>query len=122
MRSRPETLARLAGRQSAAPLNVVAARAAIAALEDGPYVQTSRMRNADERQEFFNQANARMLRWLDSQTNFVMLSVIGSPDPVIAHFAANRSPCPARLPRWTSTSGSRSAHRLKCGNSGACGI
>ena len=86
----PKTLARLAGRQSLAALNVVAARAAIAALDDEEYARASRMRNADNRQEFFNQANARMLRWLDSQTNFVMLSTSGSPDAVIAHFAANQ--------------------------------
>ena len=92
--ARPETLALLASRQPVTALNVVAARAAIAALEDGKHVQTSRMKNADDRQEFFNQANARMLRWLDSQANFVMVTGTGSPDPVIAHFAANRISLP----------------------------
>ena len=29
--------------------------------------------NSNDRQEFFNQANARMLRCLDSETNFVLM-------------------------------------------------
>jgi histidinol-phosphate/aromatic aminotransferase/cobyric acid decarboxylase-like protein len=33
--------------------------------------------NEDDRQEFFKQANARMLRCLDSQTNFVLLRTAG---------------------------------------------
>ena len=62
----------------------------MAALADAGYVQTSRTRNADDRQEFFNQANARMLPCLDSQANFVMVDAGGRADAVVAHFAANR--------------------------------
>jgi hypothetical protein len=40
----------------------------MAALDDVDHVRTSVRRNADDRQEFFNQANARMLRTIDSQT------------------------------------------------------
>jgi len=94
-----ETTARMA---SLAAPNLIAARAAIAALDDGDYVRASRMRNTDDRQDFFNQANARMLRWLDSQANFVMLLADGSPgaviehlpEAVIEHFAGNRIALP----------------------------
>jgi histidinol-phosphate/aromatic aminotransferase/cobyric acid decarboxylase-like protein len=54
-------------------VNVVAATTAVAALDDVEHVRVSASRNTDDRQEFFNQANARMLRWIDSQANFVML-------------------------------------------------
>lgn len=64
---------RLAQRQPAMDVNIVAARAAKAAIQDQAYVQNIVARTADDRQEFYNQANARMLRSLDSVTNFVML-------------------------------------------------
>jgi histidinol-phosphate aminotransferase len=64
---------RLAQRRLAMGVNIVAARAAKAAIEDQAYVQNILARLADDRQEFYNQANARMLRSLDSVTNFVML-------------------------------------------------
>lgn len=79
-------------------VNVLAARAAVAALDDVEHVQRSRRRNADDRQEFLNQANARMLRSIDSQTNFVMMSTEHpagtvaqqvSAGFVIEHFARN---------------------------------
>jgi histidinol-phosphate/aromatic aminotransferase/cobyric acid decarboxylase-like protein len=54
-------------------VSVVAARAAAAAIDDAEYVQTVVARTADDRQEFLNQASARMLRSIDSLTNFVML-------------------------------------------------
>jgi histidinol-phosphate aminotransferase len=54
-------------------VNVVAAVAAAAALDDADHVRMSARRNADDRQEFFNQASARMVPCIDSQTNFVML-------------------------------------------------
>jgi len=44
-----------------------------AALSDPAYVKKIAKLNEDDRQEFFNQVNARMLRCLDSQTNFVLL-------------------------------------------------
>jgi histidinol-phosphate aminotransferase len=64
---------RLAQRRLPMGVNIVAARAAKAAINDQPYVQKILARVADDRQEFYNQANARMLRSLDSVTNFVML-------------------------------------------------
>ena len=64
---------RLAQRRLAMGVNIIAARAAKAAIEDQAYVKEILARIADDRQEFYNQANARMLRSLDSVTNFVML-------------------------------------------------
>src|SRR5262249_28999582 len=53
--------------------NAVAASVALAALEDRTHVKKIAVLTANDRQEFFNQANARMLRCLDSETNFVLL-------------------------------------------------
>jgi histidinol-phosphate aminotransferase len=64
---------RLVQLQPTMDVNIVAARAAKAAIEDQAYLQNIVARTADDRQEFYNQANARMLRSLDSVTNFVML-------------------------------------------------
>lgn len=71
--SSAETAKRLATRCLPMGINVAAARAAFAALSDPDYTKKIAKLNEDVRQEFFNQANARMLRWLDSQTNFVLL-------------------------------------------------
>jgi histidinol-phosphate aminotransferase len=74
-------------RQTAECVNVIAARAAAAAIEDAAHVRAMVNRTADDRQEFLNQANARMLRSIDSLTNFVLLNS-GRPAPdVVAHFA-----------------------------------
>jgi len=69
----PEMSRRLAQRRLAMGVNIIGARAANAALDDQAYVKKILARVADDRQEFYNQANARMLRSLDSVTNFVML-------------------------------------------------
>jgi histidinol-phosphate aminotransferase len=94
----PSIATRLEAQMLRGNISVVAARAAAAAIDDVGHVQDCRTRNANDRQEFLNQANARMLRSIDSQTNFVM---IGSEHPigaaivkrplsaVIAHFATN---------------------------------
>jgi histidinol-phosphate aminotransferase len=68
-------------------VSVVAARAAAAALDDPEYVRQSVVWNADERQEFLNHASARMLRSIDSVTNFVMLNAGRPAGPVFEHFA-----------------------------------
>ena len=70
-------------------VNIVAARSAAAALDDSDYVRLSSTRNEDQRQEFYNQTNARMLRQIDSHTNFVFTKT-GLPSPqVIEHFERN---------------------------------
>ena len=82
----PPDLARvLAAHQVSDGVNVVAARAAAAALDDTEHVRTSVRRNRDDRQEFLNQATARMLR-LDSVTNFVMLDTGHAAVEVVDHF------------------------------------
>jgi histidinol-phosphate aminotransferase len=70
-------------------VSVVSARAASAALDDVEYVQLGMKRNTDDRQEFMNQVNARMLRAIDSQTNFVMVNPMRPPDEVIDHLKKN---------------------------------
>jgi histidinol-phosphate/aromatic aminotransferase/cobyric acid decarboxylase-like protein len=42
--------------------------------------------NTDARQEFLNQAQARMLRWIDSHANFVMLNTQHPAGEVIEYF------------------------------------
>jgi histidinol-phosphate aminotransferase len=80
-----ETAHELASHRLSDGVNVLAARAAAAALEDAEHLRTSVSRNMDDRQEFLNQANARMLRSIDSLTNFVMLHTGGPALPVVEH-------------------------------------
>jgi histidinol-phosphate aminotransferase len=70
---------------------VAAARAGEAALEHPERVRASVDRIGDDRQEFLNQANARMLRSIESLTDFVMLHT-GRPSAqaVVDHFAKHR--------------------------------
>jgi histidinol-phosphate aminotransferase len=70
-------------------VSVVSARAASAALDDVEYVQLGIKRNTDDRQELLNQVNERMLRAIDSQTNFVMVNPMRPPDEVIEHLKKN---------------------------------
>jgi histidinol-phosphate aminotransferase len=83
----------MARRISSYPLlndvNVIAVRAAATALDDEEHIKVSARRNADDRQEFFNQANARMLRAIDSHTNFVMLNTGRPSEEVAEHFRKN---------------------------------
>jgi histidinol-phosphate aminotransferase len=72
--SSAETAKQLASRRVPMDVNVVAARVALAALSDQAYVKKIATQNSNDRQEFFNQANARMLRSLDSESNFVLLA------------------------------------------------
>jgi len=71
--SSTETAKRLATRRVPMDVSSVAARVALAALADTAYTKKIAATNANDRQEFFNQVNARMLRCLDSQTNFVLM-------------------------------------------------
>jgi histidinol-phosphate aminotransferase len=81
----PENAKRLAAGFPAWSVSVVSARAASAALDDLDYVRLGLKRNTDDRQEFMNQASARNLHPIDSQTNFVMMNPQRPPDEVIAH-------------------------------------
>jgi histidinol-phosphate aminotransferase len=70
-------------------VNVIAARAAVAALNDTQHVRASMQQNTNDRQEFLNQANGRMVRLIDSHTNFVMLKTAPHGQDVIEHFKKN---------------------------------
>ena len=85
----PEIARTLSKRCLPSGINVVAALAAVSALDDTAYVATCVKRNADSRQEFFNQANARMLRAIDSHANFVMMNAQRPSPDVIEHFKKN---------------------------------
>jgi histidinol-phosphate aminotransferase len=98
--ARPQVAARLEAHRMSEGVDVMATSAAMAALGDVEYVRASRIRNTDDRQEFFNQANARMVRWIDSQTNFVMLNAERPAGEVVEHFKRNRILLPSPFPRF----------------------
>ena len=81
-------------------VNVIAARGAVAALEDAAYVRESAGLTTNERQEFLNQANARMLPSIDSQTNFVMLDTQRQVGRVLDFFRAHGIALAAPVPRF----------------------
>jgi histidinol-phosphate aminotransferase len=85
----PGAAARLEAHGVPNSLNAVAAIAAVAALDDTDHVRVMIQRNADDRQEFNNQANARMLRVVDSQANFVLLNMGRPAADMVEHFRKN---------------------------------
>lgn len=70
-------------------INVIVAQAAKAALDDTEGLRDFVERNANDRQEFFNQAMARALKPIDSHANFVMMNTFHPADEVIEHFRKN---------------------------------
>ncbi len=84
------TIARMAPHIMGMSVNSIAISAGLAALDDAKSVQHSVKVNNDARQEFFNQAVARMLAPIDSQTNFVMIRAYQGADAVIEHFRKNK--------------------------------
>jgi histidinol-phosphate aminotransferase len=82
----PETIGPLRLRELERSVSAVSVKAALMALSDDGHVQTSLTRTTDDRQEFCNEANARMLRVIDSRTNFVMLNIDRPAAPVVEHF------------------------------------
>jgi histidinol-phosphate aminotransferase len=71
-------------------LNCTAVAAGRAALGDTESVRNFVKRNMDDRQEFFNQAMARMLKPIDSHANFVMMDVHQPADDIIQHFRQSK--------------------------------
>ncbi|HKW34973.1 MAG TPA: histidinol-phosphate transaminase [Candidatus Acidoferrum sp.] len=67
------TAKRLAERRLPMEVSSIATGVALAALSDAAYTKKIAAANANDRQEFFNQVNARMLRCLDSHANFVLM-------------------------------------------------
>lgn len=70
-------------------VNELATQAALAAIDDDDGLRLAVKRNANDRQEFFNQAMARMLKPIDSKTNFVMMDTHHPAQIVIEHFRTN---------------------------------
>ena len=67
-------------------INAMATQAAFAALGDSEGVSNFIEHNANDRQEFFNQAMARALKPIDSHTNFVMMNTFHQADEIIEQF------------------------------------
>jgi histidinol-phosphate aminotransferase len=71
------------------PLNRAGMFAGSAALGDREHIESCIDRNFNDRQEFMNQVNARMLRALDSHTNFVCLNVMRPAAEISEHYTRN---------------------------------
>ncbi len=80
------------------PVNRPGMFAAIAALQDGKHIEESVKRNSNDRQEFLNQVNARMLRALDSHTNFICLNVMRPAGEILEHYRKNNFALPSLIP------------------------
>ena len=85
----PKTSRLLSAARLQSGVNIVAAKAAVVALTDPDYVAIRSQLNTNDRQEFFNMANARMVRVIDSHTNFAMLKTGVHAQEVIQHFNKN---------------------------------
>jgi histidinol-phosphate aminotransferase len=82
----PATAKRIESLLTADGVNGIVSKAAMAALDDADSVRLSVKRNADIRQEFFNQATARMLKPIDSHANFVMMNIYHPVEEIIEKF------------------------------------
>ena len=85
----PGLLGKLSARQLRDGIGVISAKAAAAALDDSEYFRVAIQRNADDRQEFMNQVNIRMLRAIDSHTNFAMLNPGRPAEMIVDHLRQN---------------------------------
>jgi histidinol-phosphate aminotransferase len=94
----PVTAKRLADLLTSDGVNGIVSKAAMAALDDTESVRTSIKRNADIRQEFFNQATARMLKPIDSHTNFVMMNTYHPAQEIIEQFRKQKVLIGRRFP------------------------
>jgi histidinol-phosphate aminotransferase len=94
----PRTAGLLAADRLPFGVNAVAARAAAAALGDVEHVKACVQQNANDRQEFLNKVNGRMLRAIDSHTNFVMLNTGLRAEEVVEHFRKNNVMLPPPFP------------------------
>jgi len=87
--SSKEVASRLSALRLQNGVTIVSVKAAMAALDDTDYVRMAAKRNADDRQEFMNQVNARMLRAIDSHANFVLLNAMHPVSEVLIHLEKN---------------------------------
>ncbi len=79
-------------------INAIVTQAAGAALDDTDAINDFIQRNADDRQEFFNQAMARRLKPIDSHANFVMMNSFHPAEELIQHFRKNNILIGRRFP------------------------
>jgi len=79
-------------------INVIITQAAVAALHDKEGTNDFIQRNVDDRQEFFNQAMARMVKPIDSHTNFIMMNTSHPAEEAIQHFRKNKILIGRRFP------------------------
>jgi histidinol-phosphate aminotransferase len=86
----PELITRLARYRLQDNLNVVAATAGLAALDDSAGTTTAIRRNAEARNEFERQATARGLNPIPSFANFVMMDTGRPVKGLIEHFRSNQ--------------------------------
>ncbi len=94
----PEVLRRLSASQLRYGTTVISARAAASAVDDVGYVRLAIKRNSDDRQEFMNAVNTRMLRALDSHANFTMMDPLRPVDMVLDHLKKNNVLVAPRIP------------------------
>ena len=94
----PAIVARMQPYVTSGSVNGIVVRAAMAALDDTDSVREFVKRNADDRQEFFNQAVARMIKPIDSHANFVMMNTHTPAEEVIEHFRKNHILIGRRFP------------------------
>ena len=87
--SSPDTAQRLRKLQTQDNVNMIAAQAAVASLEDRVETQTAIRRNATDRLEFFTQAARRGLKPIPSFANFVMMDASRPATQVTNYFKQN---------------------------------
>jgi histidinol-phosphate aminotransferase len=78
--------------------NVVAICGAMAALDDTEHVRRSAQRNRDDRQRFFNHADARYAQVRNSQANFVLVRLDHPIEEVLSHFRSQNIRVGPRFP------------------------
>lgn len=84
-----ENAQRLRSFQTQDNVNMVAAQAAVAGLQDTVEMQAATRRNAADRQEFFAQASRRGLKSIPSYANFAMMDAGRPATQVMDHFKQN---------------------------------
>lgn len=84
-----ENAQRLRSFQTQDNVNMVAAQAAVAGLQDTAEMQAATRRNANDRQEFFAQASRRGLKPIPSYANFTMMDAGRPTTQVMDHFKQN---------------------------------
>jgi histidinol-phosphate aminotransferase len=98
----PETAQRIRPFSTRDNANGIVARAAMTALDDQEAVKEFVRRNDDDRQEFYNQCHARMLRPIDSHANFVMMDTHRPAKQIIEHFRQHNVLIGRRFPAMDS--------------------